>query len=57
MNLTVLLLTLASIMWVAAAADDYRLIKQIPIGAEGGWDFLYIDAQMTRGLAGDKNLL
>jgi YVTN family beta-propeller protein len=33
---------------VAFAADQYQLIKSIPIGGEGGWDYLSIDAQARR---------
>src|SRR2546423_826120 len=32
----------------ATAADEYRFIKQIPIGGEGGWDYLSIDTQARR---------
>lgn len=32
----------------ATAADEYRLIKQIPIGGAGGWDYLFIDSQARR---------
>ncbi len=30
------------------AADEYQLIKQIPIGGAGGWDYLSIDAKGRR---------
>jgi YVTN family beta-propeller protein len=34
-----LLMTLAA----AASGGEYRLIKEIPIGGEGGWDYLTVD--------------
>ncbi|MBV9009713.1 MAG: YncE family protein [Verrucomicrobia bacterium] len=38
------LLVLASV----ARADEYQFIKQIPVGGEGGWDYLAIDGQAQR---------
>jgi YVTN family beta-propeller protein len=38
------LLLLASV----ARAEDYQLIKQIPIGGQGGWDYLAIDGHGRR---------
>jgi YVTN family beta-propeller protein len=32
----------------AAHAQNYKLIKSIPLGGEGGWDILSIDAQARR---------
>jgi DNA-binding beta-propeller fold protein YncE len=32
----------------AMAAQEYRFIRQIPIGGDGGWDYLAIDAQARR---------
>lgn len=40
MRFTALLLTLAGMSGVAAAADEYQFIKQIPIVGDGGWDYL-----------------
>jgi len=31
-----------------AAPDGYRIIKEIPIGGEGGWDYLTIDSAARR---------
>ncbi len=44
---TLLFLCLAS-LGSAAGDEGYRLIKQIPIGGEGGWDYLSVDAQARR---------
>src|SRR6185436_4310262 len=33
---------------VVQAADVYRLVKEIPIGGEGGWDYLIVDAASHR---------
>ncbi len=32
----------------ASASDQYHFIKQIPIGGEGGWDYLFVDSQARR---------
>ncbi len=34
--------------FVAHAADPYRLIKEIPIGGEGGWDYVTVDQAANR---------
>jgi YVTN family beta-propeller protein len=44
-NLTLLLLVCGSF---AAAEPRYQLISEIPIGGEGGWDILTIDAAARR---------
>jgi YVTN family beta-propeller protein len=41
-----LLLSLASV--VNGLADEYHFTKQIPIGGEGGWDYLSVDPQARR---------
>jgi len=40
-----LALAAASIGW---AAEPYRLLKEIPVGGEGGWDYLSVDAASHR---------
>jgi DNA-binding beta-propeller fold protein YncE len=42
-----LLLSLASVV-NGLAADEYHFTKQIPIGGEGGWDYLSVDPQARR---------
>ena len=32
----------------AASAQNYKLIRRIPIGAEGGWDYIKVDADAQR---------
>lgn len=44
---TALLLTVLTTLAVHAA-DPYRLIKEIPIGGEGGWDYVTVDAAAHR---------
>ena len=42
---------LAMLAWgapVPAADGPYRLLKEIPIGGEGGWDYLSVDAAARR---------
>ena len=33
---------------VTYAADPYHLIKEIPIGGEGGWDYVAVDSAAHR---------
>ena len=43
------LLAAASIGVVALAdASGYRVIKTIPVGGEGGWDYVYVDSNARR---------
>jgi DNA-binding beta-propeller fold protein YncE len=44
-----LLLSLIGLRVGAEAADDgYRILKKIPVGGEGGWDYLTMDADAHR---------
>ncbi|MFM2295570.1 MAG: hypothetical protein RLZZ350_1983 [Verrucomicrobiota bacterium] len=45
-NLT-LLLTLAALV-VARADSEYKLVKEIPVGGDGGWDYLSVDSAAHR---------
>jgi YVTN family beta-propeller protein len=45
---TTLLFASFAVVATAITADEYRFIKQIPIGGEGGWDYLSVDAQARR---------
>ena len=31
-----------------ASAQNYKLIRRIPVGAEGGWDYIKVDADAQR---------
>src|SRR5215467_15139021 len=33
---------------VAAQTQNYRFLKEIPVGGEGGWDYLSVDAKGRR---------
>jgi YVTN family beta-propeller protein len=46
----ILVFLVASLVGVghSLAADPYKFIREIPIGGEGGWDYLSIDAQARR---------
>src|SRR5256885_13067997 len=33
---------------VSASAADYKVIRHIPIGGAGGWDYVYVDAAARR---------
>jgi len=39
---------LASVMHAAEEQSNYKFIKNIPIGGEGGWDYLSIDAKARK---------
>jgi YVTN family beta-propeller protein len=41
-------LALAAVLQSANAQSDYKLIKSIPIGGEGGWDILTVDSPARR---------
>jgi YVTN family beta-propeller protein len=41
-------LFLALALTTASAASEYHFIKEIPIGGEGGWDYLSIDKEARR---------
>jgi len=32
----------------APGASGYKLVKSVPIGGEGGWDYLYVDSEARR---------
>ena len=32
----------------APAGSGYRVIKTIPVGGEGGWDYVYVDSDDRR---------
>ncbi len=36
------------VMTAPAAVEPYRFIKEIPVGGEGGWDYLSVDAAARR---------
>ena len=42
------LFALSLLAAVSAVASDYKLLQQIPIGGEGGWDILTIDVNARR---------
>jgi DNA-binding beta-propeller fold protein YncE len=44
----VALLFFLTMLSKSVAAAEYQLLRQIPIGGEGGWDYLSIDAQARR---------
>lgn len=47
--LSVLAATLAcGSLRLVAAAPEYRLLKEIPVGGDGGWDYLTVDAGARR---------
>src|SRR5437879_8034828 len=39
---------LAAVMHAAEEQSNYKFIKSIPIGGEGGWDYLSIDAKARK---------
>ena len=41
-------LALAAVLQSANAQSDYKLLKSIPIGGEGGWDILTVDSDAHR---------
>jgi YVTN family beta-propeller protein len=41
-------LALAAVLQSANAQSDYKLLKSIPIGGEGGWDILTVDSPARR---------
>ena len=41
-------LALAALLQSANAQSDYKLLKSIPIGGEGGWDILTVDSDAHR---------
>jgi YVTN family beta-propeller protein len=41
-------LALAALLQSANAQSDYKLLKSIPIGGEGGWDILTVDSPARR---------
>jgi DNA-binding beta-propeller fold protein YncE len=41
-------LALAAVLQSASAQSDYKLLKSIPIGGEGGWDILTVDSDAHR---------
>jgi DNA-binding beta-propeller fold protein YncE len=43
-----IVLACAAGLTIARAADPYKFIKEIPIGGEGGWDDLSVDALARR---------
>jgi DNA-binding beta-propeller fold protein YncE len=46
MNVSALLVALC--LPAAAAGSGYRVIKKIPVGGEGGWDYLTVDSDAHR---------
>ena len=48
LGLVVLSLIIAAEKRVSGADAPYRIVRQIPIGGEGGWDYLSIDASARR---------
>ena len=40
---TTLLVCLTASVFLQAADPNYRVVKEIPIGGEGGWDYLVVD--------------
>ena len=45
---TVLLALLFTAAFVVHAADPYHVVKEIPIGGEGGWDYISVDPAAHR---------
>ncbi len=39
---------MSSLVTVCAAVEPYRLIQEIPVGGEGGWDYLSLDSAAGR---------
>src|SRR5713226_6623834 len=48
MSLVAALVVLAGFVAVRAADGPYQFIKDVPIGGEGGWDYLNLDAAGKR---------
>ncbi len=48
MKRAALLAALAAAASVVFAADSYRVLQKIPIGGEGGWDYLTMDSAARR---------
>jgi YVTN family beta-propeller protein len=51
MRITFLLIVTSALLWhgrTATAAEPYKLLQEIPIGGEGGWDILTIDDAARR---------
>jgi DNA-binding beta-propeller fold protein YncE len=47
-TLAPVLLASALVVQIRAADPNYKLIKEIPVGGEGGWDYLNIDSAAKR---------
>jgi DNA-binding beta-propeller fold protein YncE len=47
-SLTLLMLTLTGALVLAQTASGYRVTRRIPLGGEGGWDYLTFDAEARR---------
>lgn len=47
-NLTTVLLAALALQSASGANEAYRFVREIPIGGEGGWDILTVDAPAQR---------